>query len=227
MLPTRTKTGQQFPCDKCISTKTYKCCMLVCLQHNMKHFPSILTHLIYQSLTNNQQPWEGCFHNLVKIGPVLSRFEAEHATDGQETLQPCEDRCGLIRVQQLNCDADEGWPLFGEIVVKDLLKDRDELCSDLWWGVRQDWQKTFSKPCLLIFGYGLVLRSLLTRSPSSCYAVLKVDNRCNPALASGQRGRKCAGFVLERRTEGSCSAWRISRSASVKPGRSSACVVEF
>lgn len=107
--------------------------------------------------------------------------------------------------------------------MKNLLEDRDELLSNLRWGGCEDWQKSLSKPCFLILGYSFIVRSLLARFPSSCYAVLQVNNRCSSALVSGgRRGRKFAFFVLDRRTEASCSACSISKSASVKPGWSSA-----
>ncbi len=79
-----------------VSTKTYKCCMLVCLQYDVKHFPSVLASLIHQTLSNCQKSWEGGFDDLIEISPVLSRFKAENATNSQKALQACKNRGRIV-----------------------------------------------------------------------------------------------------------------------------------
>jgi len=95
--------------------------VLICLQNNVKHFSSILTHFIHQTLSNNQKSREGCLDDIIKVRSTLSRFEAEDATNGQKALQACENRGGIVCVEQLDGDAYERRPLFGEIEVKDFL----------------------------------------------------------------------------------------------------------
>jgi len=48
----------------------------------MQHFPGILTHFVHQALSNNQKSGESCFDDLIEVGSVFSRFEAEDATNG-------------------------------------------------------------------------------------------------------------------------------------------------
>jgi len=108
--------------------------------------------------------------------------------------------------------------------VENLLKDGDKLLSNLRWGGCEYREETFSKSKLLVLWYRLILRKVFIGTPSSCDAVLQVNNRCSRALVvGGRRGRKFAFCLLDKRTEGSVSACRICRSASVKPGWSSAC----
>ena len=154
----------------------------------MQHFPSILAHLVHQALSNNQQSGEGCFDNLIKICPVFSRLETEDPTNGKETLQACEDRGRIVRVEQLNRDVDKRWPSFREIVMQYLLEDRDKLVSNLGGRGGQDRQQAFSKSSLLIFRYDFIMRTELVRFPSSCNTILQVDNRCTHALVAASSG---------------------------------------
>ena len=100
---------------------TYECRVLIRLQHDMQHFPSIFTHLIDKTLTYSQESWESSLHYLIEVGSVFSRFKAEDATYGEKALEACENRGGIVGIQQLNRDIDESRPFFWKIEVKNLL----------------------------------------------------------------------------------------------------------
>ena len=193
----------------------------------MQHLSGILARLVHQSLSNRQKPWESCFNDLIEVGSILPGFEAVDATNGKKALQARKYGGDVVRIEKLSSDVYKAWPFLGEIVVQNLLQYWDELLPNLRWGGSEDREEPFSKSALLIFRYGFVL-CILARGPSSGNAVLEVHNGCGRGQYSSGGGVATWGLcVLDRRTEASCSACKISRSASVKPGWSSAWKVQL
>lgn len=103
----------------------YKDCLLICLDHSSKHIAGLLASLAHQRISNRENSWKQLFDNLVKVvfWPV---FEAVGTTDGEEALKTDIDRSEILSMQQASAFFQEARPLFGKVVVQDLLQSRGE-----------------------------------------------------------------------------------------------------
>lgn len=73
-------------------------------------------------------------HNLIELVPLLSSLEAIDAADGQKALQPGVDCVRIVGAEELEGEVEESGPLFGEIVLQDLLEKRNQLGANIMRG---------------------------------------------------------------------------------------------
>ena len=72
--------------------------MLISLQGDMQHFPSLITFLVDKLGTYLQQSREAGLNDLVELDPaiVLGSLESEGAACDEETLQSSQDGRGIV-----------------------------------------------------------------------------------------------------------------------------------
>lgn len=95
--------------------------VLVSLENSAQHLASLETSLVDQAVGNCKQLRKCHLNDLVKVFSCLSHLEAIDAADGQQALQTGENAAGILLVQEADGDVEEIGPVFGEIVVQDLL----------------------------------------------------------------------------------------------------------
>lgn len=151
--------------------------VLVSLEDSAQHLSGLETGLVDQAVGDCEQLRERHLDNLVKVLPCLAHLEAVHTADGQQALQTGEDAAGILLVQEVDGDVQEVGPLFGKVVVQDLLEGSDELGADLRRRGGEDRDETGADGLLVAFGHGLESCLLvLDGSPTLGDAVLEVDD---------------------------------------------------
>jgi hypothetical protein len=95
--------------------------VLVSLEDSAQHLASLETGLVDQAVGDCEQLRESHLNNLVKVFSCLSHLEAIHTADGQQALQTGENAAGILLIQEADGDVEEIGPVFGEVVVQDLL----------------------------------------------------------------------------------------------------------
>jgi len=149
--------------------------VLIRLDDDAEHLRSLQALLINQLLANVEQLRERVLHNLVKLLPLLAGLESVHTTDGQQTLETGVDVVRIIGSEQLKGDIQEAGPLFGEVVLQDLLEEGDQLGADIGRRRRQGRNESFAETRLLSLGNGDTRRTIVDRGPSTADAVLQVN----------------------------------------------------
>ena len=81
--------------------RTYESSMLVSLEDNVQHLARLLTVLVQQLLSNDQQTWEGRLNNLVKVLSSITALESEHSADRQKTLKSGKDGAWVGGVEEV------------------------------------------------------------------------------------------------------------------------------
>lgn len=199
--------------------------MLVSFEDNVQHLSSLLAVVVDQLLANNQQAWESRLNDLVEVYSSITALESVHSADSQKALESSKDAAWIGGVEEVQGDIHELWPFRWEVVVEDLLEGWNELRANWCWGRGEHWEETAAEARLLILRYGLD-GCLLAWGPSLGDSVLQVDGGYVAVSipASKYKYDKVRGpfDILASLTPASCSPWRISRSASVKPACSSA-----
>lgn len=149
--------------------------MLVRLDHNTEHLRSLQALFVDQFLSNTQQLRERVLHNLVELVPLLAGLEPVHTTDCQQTLQARVNGVRIVGVQQLQGQIQEPRPLFGEVMLQDLLEEGNQLGADIGRRRGQGRNESLAETGLLGRGNRRSLRAILDRRPSSSDTVLQVD----------------------------------------------------
>jgi hypothetical protein len=114
-------------------------------------------------------------HNLVELLPLLSGLESVHTADGQQTLQTGIYVVRIVGTEQLKGKIQEPWPLFGEVVLQDLLEEGNQLGANIGRGRRQGGNESFTETRLLGFGDRGTRRAIVDGGPSAADAVLQVN----------------------------------------------------
>lgn len=122
------------------------------------------------------------FHNLVKLLALISTLESIHTADGQQTLQAGVDGVRIVGAQQLEGDIEETGPLLWEVMLKDLLKEGNELCADVGGRGGQRGDQPLAEARL----FGICNRGaqgvIFEGSPTAVDAVFQVDTGCGEGL---------------------------------------------
>lgn len=149
--------------------------MLVRLHHDAEHLRSLQTLLVNQSLANAEQLRERVLHDLIELLPLLTSLEPVNPTNCQQTLQASIDCIRIVGTQQLQSQVQEARPLFGEIMLQNLLEKGYQLGADVGRRRGQGRDKSLTEARLLGGGDRSPLWVLFDRRPSSGDTVLQID----------------------------------------------------
>jgi hypothetical protein len=105
--------------------------VLIGLDNDAKHLRSLQALLIDQLLTDAEQLRERVLHDLVELLPLLAGLESVHTADGQQTLQTGVYVVRIVGTEKLKGEIQEAGPLFGEVVLQDLLEEGNQLGADI------------------------------------------------------------------------------------------------
>lgn len=103
--------------------------MFIRLDNNPKHLTGLQTLLIHQLHTDVEQLRKRMLHDLVKLLSLLTALKSVHPADGEKTLQAGVDGTRIVGAEELEGDVQEPRPLLGEVMLKDFLKEGDELSA--------------------------------------------------------------------------------------------------
>lgn len=113
--------------------------------------------------------------DLIEFLPFFSGLESVDAADGQKTLQAGVDRVGVVGRQQLQGDVQEARPLFREIMLQDLLKERDQLRANVRRRRGQGRDQPLSESGFLLLRDRGAERAFFDRGPATVDSVFQVD----------------------------------------------------
>lgn len=119
------------PCALSTAWITHVDGVLVGLDNGAQHLRRLQALLIHQLLSNTEQLREGVLHNLVKFLPLLSSLESVYSADGQQTLESGVDMVRIACTEQLEGKLQESGPLLREVMLQDLLEERDQLGANI------------------------------------------------------------------------------------------------
>jgi hypothetical protein len=114
-------------------------------------------------------------HNLIELLSLLAGLEPIHAADGQKALQAGVDCVRIVRAKELKSKIKETRPLLGEVVLEDLLEERDQLSANIGRRRGQSRDQTLAETRLLSLRDGSTLRVVFDGGPSAADTVLEVD----------------------------------------------------
>lgn len=81
----------------------------------------------------------------------------------------------IVGTEELKREIQEAGPLFGEVVLKDLLEEGDQLGADIGRSRRQGGDESLAETRLLGLGNRGTRRAIIDWGPSAADAVLQVD----------------------------------------------------
>lgn len=113
------------------SADTHIDSVLVRLDHKTKHLRSLQAFLVHQPLANAEQLRERVLDDLIELLPLLAGLKPVHATNCQQALQTGVDGVRIVGTQQLQSQVQESRPLFGEVMLQNLLEEGNQLGADI------------------------------------------------------------------------------------------------
>lgn len=114
-------------------------------------------------------------HDLIELLSLLTGLEPVDPADRQKALQTRIDRTCVIGAEELQSKIQESGPLLGEVVLKNLLEEGDQLIADIGRGRGQCRDKSLPETGLFGFMNWRTLRAIFDRGPSACNTVLQVN----------------------------------------------------
>lgn len=195
--------------------RSYPGSVLVCLECQVQHLPSLVTLLVYQLTADGHQTRETGLNNAVEVGPILTfrRLVAKSTAEREEALEAGVDGAGAVCVQQLHRELDEAGPSARKVALEDALEDGNKLLAHWTFGGCQNGHQDLSDARLFIFGYQCFAGELIGLIPGTINTILDIDDGWE-ATVSIMRG------AIARRETAGRAYWKVGRSRLARPGGS-------